>query len=482
MNARSLVRTACLSLALAAAAQTGAAQDLASSATIIDSRNPPAGYVAPKPDGPRDVSMATYARESFLDGEEGIVDLRILVRKDGSVGDVQISQTSGSSRLDQSALNVVKQWRYQPATVNGVPIETLVPVNVMWALKTLRFQVTKDLGRALYTDELGMLPGGSSTIRFLVLPNGSVGKTILDRSSGDPQLDDVLLRTVKSSWRFRRGRLTIDWNEGGWYRTDITWKEGDARPRDGHDCLEPQDESQSDAIIVACSQFLMTPNLTAFQKAFAYQMRGFAYRIKRQFDTAIADLDLGIRLYPSESRLFLGRGRAHWAKGEKEQALSDFDLAVSVEPLSFGTYQLRANFYFDEGQRDRALVDADSALRVAKPEDQSDAYIMRCRFLLALGRIQDGLRDCEKALFKKPQNSVALNYRAYAYLKLGRHQRAVQDYDAALKVNAGSPSSLYGRGMAKLKLEDATGEADINAAKAIEPGIAERIERSGLAP
>src|SRR4029079_9846498 len=54
----------------------------------IDSTKPPAGFVAPKPAAERDLSMTTYATESFLAGEEGVVDLRILVRKDGSVGEV----------------------------------------------------------------------------------------------------------------------------------------------------------------------------------------------------------------------------------------------------------------------------------------------------------------------------------------------------------------------------------------------------------
>lgn len=482
MNTRLVAFSTCFSLALTVSMQSAVAQDSAASAAAIDSRNPPAGYVAPKPDGPRDLSMTTYARESFLDGEEGVVGLRVLVRGDGSVGDAQITDTSGSSRLDQSALNVVKDWRYQPATVNGTPAETWVPVNIVWSLKTLRFQVTRDLGSILYTDELGMLPVGISTIRFLVMPGGRVAKTILERPSGDPRLDDVLLRRIKESWRFRPGRLTIDWKQGGWYRTNILWNGANEQSRDGHDCLEPQDESQSDAIIVACSQFLMKANLTAFQKANAYAMRGFAYRVKHEFDMAITDYDLGIRLYPSETTLFFGRARAHFGKGEKALAFADLDLAVEVEPLSFRPYAVRADFYFDDGQRDRALADADTALRVAKEVDLANAYNKRCHYLIAVGRTQDGIRDCEKSLFRRTQDFITLNYRGYGYLKLGRHQRAVQDYDAALLVNARLAAAFYGRGLAKLKLGDATGDGDISAAKAIQSNIAEEMAKIGLVP
>ena len=64
-----------------------------------------------------------------------------------------------------------------------------------------------------------------------------------------------------------------------------------------------------------------------------------------------------------------------------------------------------------------------------------------------------------------------LQTRAYAYFKLGQYQRAIQDYDAALRADARLASSLYGRGVAKLKIGDRKGEADISAAKAINPSL-----------
>jgi hypothetical protein len=54
--------------------------------------------------------------------------------------------------------------------------------------------------------------------------------------------------------------------------------------------------------------------------------------------------------------------------------------------------------------------------------------------------------------------------------------RALGDYDAALKINPDLSSSLYGRGLVKQQKGDkAGGDADIAAAKKIEPGIAEHF-------
>lgn len=67
-------------------------------------------------------------------------------------------------------------------------------------------------------------------------------------------------------------------------------------------------------------------------------------------------------------------------------------------------------------------------------------------------------------------------------MKLGQYERAIQDYDAALRINARLAPSLYGRDIAKLKRGDAKGESDLKAAKAIDPLIGEQMAEIGVMP
>jgi hypothetical protein len=54
-------------------------------------------------------------------------------------------------------------------------------------------------------------------------------------------------------------------------------------------------------------------------------------------------------------------------------------------------------------------------------------------------------------------------------------------YDAALQINPRRASSLYGRGMAKLKTGNSTDATrDIAAAKALQPNIAEEFATFGI--
>jgi protein TonB len=55
--------------------------------------------------------------------EQGTVYLQVLVLKNGTVAELKIKQSSGFSRLDQSALNAVRHWTYRPALKLGQPVD-----------------------------------------------------------------------------------------------------------------------------------------------------------------------------------------------------------------------------------------------------------------------------------------------------------------------------------------------------------------------
>ena len=54
-------------------------------------------------------------------GEQGKVVVRVLIGVDGSAQAAELRQSSGHARLDQAALDVVRQWRYVPGKRGGVP-------------------------------------------------------------------------------------------------------------------------------------------------------------------------------------------------------------------------------------------------------------------------------------------------------------------------------------------------------------------------
>ena len=68
-------------------------------------------------------------------GEQGKVMLRVLVSAKGTADTVELRASSGSSRLDDAALESVKHWRFVPARQGDQPVAAWVLVPITFSLK-----------------------------------------------------------------------------------------------------------------------------------------------------------------------------------------------------------------------------------------------------------------------------------------------------------------------------------------------------------
>jgi TonB family protein len=77
---------------------------------------------------------ADYTEDARLRRLTGDVVLEIVVRRDGTVGDVKILQGLGGG-LNERAVQAVRQWRFAPARRQGAPVDVLVEVAVEFKLR-----------------------------------------------------------------------------------------------------------------------------------------------------------------------------------------------------------------------------------------------------------------------------------------------------------------------------------------------------------
>jgi TonB family protein len=75
-----------------------------------------------------------YTEEGRRRNLEGDVVLEIVVRRDGTVGDVKLLQGLGAG-LDQRAIEAVRQWRFAPAHRLGVAVDVVVEVAMEFKLR-----------------------------------------------------------------------------------------------------------------------------------------------------------------------------------------------------------------------------------------------------------------------------------------------------------------------------------------------------------
>lgn len=176
---------------------------------------------------------------------------------------------------------------------------------------------------------------------------------------------------------------------------------------------------------------------------------------------------------------FLRRSIEWWSKNDWDRAIAEYDRAIEIDTGSAPAWYGRGAALLAKNQYDRAIADLDQAIRL--DPDYPAAYNNRCWAIAIAGRdLAKALTDCDRALRLDPGNAEALDSRGFVKLRLGRTEEAIADYTAALDRNPKLASSRYGRGVARLKTDAAAGNADISAAKAIQPDIAETFARYGV--
>jgi TonB family protein len=75
-----------------------------------------------------------YTDEARRAGISGDVVLELVVRRDGTVGEVRVLEGLGGG-LNERAIHAVRQWRFAPATRQGAPVDVIVEVAMEFKLR-----------------------------------------------------------------------------------------------------------------------------------------------------------------------------------------------------------------------------------------------------------------------------------------------------------------------------------------------------------
>jgi protein TonB len=102
----------------------------------------PTAEPAPPLTPPRPADYRTNPKPSYPPlsrrlGEAGTVRLNILVNPNGSIARLELVQSSGYPRLDQSAIETVQSsWKFEPARQDGEPVSAWVIVPIQFTLRS----------------------------------------------------------------------------------------------------------------------------------------------------------------------------------------------------------------------------------------------------------------------------------------------------------------------------------------------------------
>jgi protein TonB len=78
-----------------------------------------------------------YPYKAREQGIEGAVQVKLLVNSDGTVGQVQILDARPKGLFEESVMNAVPKWKFNPGVIEGQPVTA-------WVVTTLRFTLDSD--------------------------------------------------------------------------------------------------------------------------------------------------------------------------------------------------------------------------------------------------------------------------------------------------------------------------------------------------
>jgi TonB family protein len=76
----------------------------------------------------------TYSKEGRKANIQGVVVLSAIVRKDGNIEIVKVVRGLGYG-LDENGISALKQWKFRPGMMNGVPVDVALNVEVNFSLR-----------------------------------------------------------------------------------------------------------------------------------------------------------------------------------------------------------------------------------------------------------------------------------------------------------------------------------------------------------
>jgi tetratricopeptide (TPR) repeat protein len=189
----------------------------------------------------------------------------------------------------------------------------------------------------------------------------------------------------------------------------------------------------------------------------SYRTRAIIHSSFARTAEALADWDAAIALEPHNGELYFHRAVERWRRttdpDRAVQTLQDVNLALVNNYQRPNVYLFRGEVYEALGDTAAALRDYDEAILLDRRFGA--AYRRRAELLIQLGRWDEAISDLTKAIKIHPQEAQLRILRGQAYLLRGQKDDAIQarqDFAQVLADSPTHPQALCGRGLAYMRL------------------------------
>jgi len=169
------------------------------------------------------------------------------------------------------------------------------------------------------------------------------------------------------------------------------------------------------------------------------------YFNESRFQELAVILEEAIKFYPDKAILHVALGSAYFHLYDYNKSLSLFTHAIELDKMAAETYNMRAGVY--EFLKDYKKAIDDINMTVLLEPENGDRYNDRAVFLSKiLGEHDKAINDYNEAI---RLNSKELNYfvnRGVSFFHLERHAEAMEDFDTAIRLDNNDSRGYFNRG------------------------------------
>ena len=121
-----------LTLTLLALSNRGNAEEDGQSSSLVETSPVQLEvFTGPKP---KERPSPTYPRREQREGKEGWVQVNFMISPEGKTYEVAVTHSSGSESFERAAVRTVSKWSFDPATMNGQPIDAGANYKIKFSL------------------------------------------------------------------------------------------------------------------------------------------------------------------------------------------------------------------------------------------------------------------------------------------------------------------------------------------------------------
>ncbi|MFN2508557.1 MAG: tetratricopeptide repeat protein [Chthoniobacterales bacterium] len=212
--------------------------------------------------------------------------------------------------------------------------------------------------------------------------------------------------------------------------------------------------------------------LQDFEEAIRHGARGWAAFWGRgailfergEVARAAADFTEAIHAEPNHPVAYIQRGHAYAALNELDAAIASFESALRIDPENQEARAARGDLYYRKGEVAKTLDDyahlrtskgEEWAARTAQPppsaaKTDTAVLLLRANAEAQSGRIDQAIDIYNQLLLMNlslPDASTACQNRGNAYRQKGDDERALRDYDQAIRFNPANAGAYVNRGV-----------------------------------